>query len=109
MIEFSNPDGSSKVIASYTLEQTAEFFGGGELGQPEIHDPELKAKWERQRGLLRHALRANVDILATAMRDDGQNTAARLRELYAAAEAGDPKAMRLLIAMLGELIVFALQ
>lgn len=109
MSEWSNPDGTSKVIASYTKEQTATFFGGGELGRPRIHDAELKRRMDRQRRHLRTALRACVNELASAMTEDGQETARRLRELHQAAERGDAHAMRLLIAMLGELVVFAVQ
>jgi hypothetical protein len=50
----------SESLARFTAEQTARFFGGGELGKPKWTDPEMQRKQDRQQALLQQALGVSV-------------------------------------------------
>jgi len=93
-----------RTIASFTAEQTARFLGGGELGQPHYHDPAVAARMRHQQIALRHAFASCMVVLYDALTEDSAQTAQRLRELWNAAERGDPQAERLLMVMLNELL-----
>ena len=102
------PAGPWKELASFTPEQTARFFAGGELGRATFADPELQARQDRQRERLRSALSGYVRILVSALREDSPQTEKRLQELSEGAMQGDPNAKRLFIAMVTELMNQAL-
>ena len=93
-----------RTIASFTAEQTARFLSGGELGPPHYHDPAVAERMRRQQIALRHAFAACMVVLYDALREDSSQTAQRLRELWNAAERGDPQAKHLLAVMMGELL-----
>jgi len=97
-----------KVIASYTPEQTARFFAGGELGKPHIHDPDTAARMERQRKDLLAGLEGAVGHLVRALRTDSPRTADRLQQLWTSAKHGNPEARRLFPVMVAELAKQAL-
>jgi hypothetical protein len=96
------------VIARFTPEQTARFFAGEELGRPAWTDPETQRKQDRQRELLRGALKISIDHLAKALGELSPQTEARLLDLGSRALAGDPEAVRLFVAMYSELVHQAL-
>jgi hypothetical protein len=97
-----------KTIASFTPEQTAAFLGGGELGAPTIRDPAIAARYRRHVKSMRSALTECVAILGDALHEDSPATQARLGELWAGAQRGDPASVRLLATMMGELVKQAL-
>jgi SLT domain-containing protein len=99
----------SESLARFTAEQTARFFAGGELGKPKWTDPEMQRKQDRQQQLLQQALGVSVTQFNRALMELSPNTARRLTQLHSDALAGDGEAMRLLVAVVGELIVQALR
>lgn len=101
------PAGPFKDLASFSAEQTARFFGGGELGRARFTDPEVQAAQDRQRAAMREAWRTCVPILRASLRKESEATERRLGELYSAAAAGDQHAKRLLMTMVAELVNLA--
>jgi hypothetical protein len=98
----------SEIVARFSAEQTARFFGGGELGRPSWEDPETQAKQDMQRQRLRAAYARSVVDLNAALRELSPQTADRLVELWHQARNGDPGAIRLFGAMYMELLAQAL-
>lgn len=97
-------------VASFSAEQTAEFLRGGNIGKPEIHDPEVRARMERQHRALRKALFEEVvPELAKALERDSPQTGQRLLQLSQGAFHGDPRASQLLAVVIGELLTWGLQ
>jgi hypothetical protein len=95
-------------IARFSAEQTAEFFGGGELGRPQWADPEVQRKQDAQRELLRAAVASSTKQMASALSRYSPESQQRLLQLSEAALAGDAKARRLFVAMYTELLAQAL-
>jgi hypothetical protein len=98
----------SEIIASFTAEQTAEFFSGGELGKPTIHDPRTRERMERQRQDLLAGFESAVGDLVRSLRRDSPRTADRLQQLWGSAKSGNPEARRLFPVMVAELAKQAL-
>jgi len=94
----------SELIASYTAEQTARFFGGGEIGKPKYADPELQARVDRLQQRLLKAFDDVVEKLSEAVVIDGQITNQRLNELWYAARRGDARSRDLLGVLINELL-----
>jgi hypothetical protein len=105
--ELPEPQGS-KVIARFSAEQTARFFGGGDLGRPAWADPETQRKQDRQRLLLRGALTHSVQEFAEALRELSPQSSQRLMQLGQGALNGDKESLRLFTAMYTELLAQAL-
>lgn len=91
-------------------EQTAEYLSGGELGNPTVHDPAVKAKLDEQHRLLREAtFNKVIPAIADALDEHSAQTAVRLRQLSQMAHAGDRRAHQLLGVMLGQLLTWGLK
>ena len=101
------PDGPWQDLASFSSEQTARFFAGGEIGAPAFADPEIQNGVDRQRKAMREALRVCRPIMLRALHAESPETEGRLAALWAAADRGDQEAKRLLIAIVGELVNLA--
>lgn len=99
----------TNLLASFSAEQTARFFAGGELGEPHIPDPQLRNALKRQGARLRMALFDEVvPALVRALRHDSQTSAQRLHYLAEHARNGDAEASRMMGAMIGELLTMAM-
>jgi hypothetical protein len=99
-----------RTIASYTPEQTAAFFNGGDIGEAKIVDPQIRARMVRQHRYLRRCLFDKVaPALIQALQMESPQTADRLGALLVGAMREDPRSSQLLGVMVGELLTQALQ
>lgn len=99
---------AQNVLASYTAEQTARFFGGGELGKPQWADPETQRKQDLQQQRLLEALGVSVNLFRDALKEFSPQTRDRLQELWEHTQRGDPRARGLFVTMYTELMAQAL-
>jgi hypothetical protein len=92
-------------LASYSAEQTAEFLSGRPLGEPTIHDADLKAALAREDAQLRRVLlEVVVPHLAGVLTQDSPLTADRLTVLSEGCRDGNPDTSRLLGVLVGQLL-----
>jgi hypothetical protein len=95
--------------AQFSAEQTARFFGGGRLGLPTYDNPEIQAKVDKQRELLRTAWSEAFGALAEALiNGESEQTAEYMLQQWAGTLRGNEQARAKLVNVMAELFKQAL-